>query len=316
MLPRIPMNIEATESNFDEAAYLGSNPDVAAAVKDGTFPSGRDHFNRAGMSERRAMRLPEERLDAARKAKMEKIAPLLDTSMPCEKRGDKLDFLTQELREATRIVDTTNVSSNGYDEKTLALIERHAQGLVLDCGSGRRHDYISNVVNYEIVNYDTTDVIGVGERLPFKDNSFDAVISIAVLEHVRDPFLCASEISRVLKPGGELFCSVPFLQPYHGYPHHYFNATKQGIQRLFEDDLTVTSVGVPVVGHPGFALHWFLDSWLRGSSEEISERFRNTTIGDLVKMSPHELSRVFGRGMRNETVDELACAFTLEARKP
>ncbi|CAN7729548.1 class I SAM-dependent methyltransferase [Rhizobium sp. LjRoot98] len=315
MIPAIPMRIEATKENFEESSYLASNPDVAAAVGNGIFASGLAHFQQVGMSEHRGMRLPENRLLDARKAKMKKVAALLDTSMPHEVRGDKLDFLTQELRDATRIIDTVNVSSNGYDSHTTAMIDRCSDGIVLDCGSGRRGDYYANVVNYEIANYDTTDIIGVGERLPFKDNSFDAVISIAVLEHVRDPFLCASEISRVLKPGGELYCSVPFLQPYHGYPHHYFNATKQGIRRLFEDQLTVTGVSVPVVGHPAFTLHWFLSSWLRGVPAETQEKFAATTIGDLVKIDPHNIAGLYAFGMKPTTVEELACSFVLEASK-
>jgi SAM-dependent methyltransferase len=105
--------------------------------------------------------------------------------------------------------------------------------------AGLRDIYYDNVVNYEIVDYDTTDVIGPGERLPFRDGVFDAVISIAVLEHVRDPFACAAEIVRVLKPGGELVCSVPFLQPLHGYPHHYYNMTPQGLRALFERSLLI-----------------------------------------------------------------------------
>ena len=84
---------------------------------------------------------------------------------------------------------------------TTETIHRLQDGLILDCGAGRRPIYYSNVVNFEIVAYDTTDVRGVGESLPFETDSFDAVFSFAVLEHVKDPFRCASEICRVLKPG-------------------------------------------------------------------------------------------------------------------
>ncbi|MGA8602935.1 MAG: class I SAM-dependent methyltransferase, partial [Beijerinckiaceae bacterium] len=56
------------------------------------------------------------------------------------------------------------------------------------------------------------DIVGVGEHLPFESNTFDAVFSIAVLEHVRDPFRCAAEIARVLKRGGRFYCCIPFLQ--------------------------------------------------------------------------------------------------------
>jgi len=91
-----------------------------------------------------------------------------------------------------------------------------------------------NVVNMEIVPYASTDAVGVGQSLPFPDDTFDAVLSIAVLEHVNDPFLCARELIRVLKPGGRLMCAVPFLQPEHGYPHHYFNMTRMGLAELFK----------------------------------------------------------------------------------
>jgi hypothetical protein len=43
----------ATEENFDEVAYLLANPDVAAAVAAGSFPSGRQHFDRHGHAEAR-----------------------------------------------------------------------------------------------------------------------------------------------------------------------------------------------------------------------------------------------------------------------
>jgi hypothetical protein len=40
------------------------------------------------------------------------------------------------------------------------MIARCSDGLVLDCGAGLRDIYFDNVVNYEIVDYDTTDVRG------------------------------------------------------------------------------------------------------------------------------------------------------------
>lgn len=48
-------------------------------------------------------------------------------------------------------------------------------------------------------------VSGVGESLPFSDQSFGAVLCCDVLEHVRDLPKVIAEISRVLKPGGA-FC--------------------------------------------------------------------------------------------------------------
>jgi SAM-dependent methyltransferase len=55
---------------------------------------------------------------------------------------------------------------------------------------------------------------GNGEKLPFPSNRFDLVLSHEVIEHVGDDRAAASEIFRVLKPGGRLilFC------PNRGYP--------------------------------------------------------------------------------------------------
>ena len=45
--------------------------------------------------------------------------------------------------------------------------------------------------------------------LPFADASFDAVVALDVLEHLRDPRDGIEEIRRVLRPGGQLILSVP-----------------------------------------------------------------------------------------------------------
>ena len=54
---------------------------------------------------------------------------------------------------------------------------------------------------------------GVGEFLPFVDESFDLILSNEVLEHVQDDSAAISEIVRTLKPGGRLV----FFCPNRGY---------------------------------------------------------------------------------------------------
>ena len=51
--------------------------------------------------------------------------------------------------------------------------------------------------------------LGVGERLPFADRSFDSVVCSEVLEHVEDAGAVIAEVSRVLMPGGVFVFSLP-----------------------------------------------------------------------------------------------------------
>lgn len=71
--------------------------------------------------------------------------------------------------------------------------------------------------------------------MPFSDNSFDAVFLIEVLEHVHNPPKALSEIYRVLKPGGILIFSVPFIFPLHDRPGDYFRYTKYGLKLLLTE---------------------------------------------------------------------------------
>lgn len=300
----------ATDEFFDEAGYLLLNADVAKAVANSTFSSGLEHYQAYGKAEGRMQRNAH-RLAAAKLKKRERIVGLLREDMPMMAGGSCLDFLTDDLSAAFNITSTDNISSNGYREEGFALIDKHKDGLVLDCGAGRRSIYYPNVVNFEIVDYDTTDVRGVGEKLPFKDNSFDAVFSLAVLEHVKDPFTCANEIIRVLKPGGDLLCCVPFLQPMHGYPNHYYNMTKQGIRNLFEPAIDIYDHQVRYYTLPIWTLTWFLNSWADGLQGEALDEFLNLKVSDLRARSETYLQRAFVTQLSEDKNFELACGTTI-----
>lgn len=52
-------------------------------------------------------------------------------------------------------------------------------------------------------------LLGVGEELPFADDSFDLILSNEVLEHVADDRACAAEMARVTRPGGRIVVFAP-----------------------------------------------------------------------------------------------------------
>ena len=203
------------------------------------------------------------------------------------------DFLPESLRRAHGVVDTVNVSENRYDSTARSIIANFQHGLILDCGAGFRKDSYPNVINLEIADYPSTDVLGVNERLPFADETFDAVVSLAVLEHVRDPFRSASEICRVLRKGGLVYGVVPFLQPRHGYPNHYYNMTSEGLRNLFEPAIEVVTAECPKSGLPIWSLTWILQNWVDGLSGAAREAFLNQRVRDLIartrKLSREEL---------------------------
>jgi SAM-dependent methyltransferase len=71
--------------------------------------------------------------------------------------------------------------------------------------------------------------------VPCEDESFDAVMSTQVLEHVGDPGLYLSECHRVLRPGGRLLLSTHGMMLYHPDPVDYWRWTCAGLRRIVED---------------------------------------------------------------------------------
>jgi SAM-dependent methyltransferase len=224
---------------------------------------------------------------------------------------ENYDFLPPDLAARSGIVHTDNISSWGHDGVASHVIETHRDGLVLDAGSGFKSTVYDHVVNLEVVGYPSTDVLGVGEHLPFADGSFDAALSLNVLEHVRDPFRCASEIARVVRPGGRLYASAPFLQPYHGYPHHYYNMTASGLENLFSGAFWVDQLTAPESALPIWGLSWFLNSYVAGLPADVAERFTKLRVEDLMNPPEDYLDRDFVQEVRASTNIELACGTIL-----
>lgn len=64
---------------------------------------------------------------------------------------------------------------------------------------------MSETINESVASF----AAGVGEALPFANDSFDSVLCYDVLEHVQDPEKTLAEVYRVLKPGGSFLTVFP-----------------------------------------------------------------------------------------------------------
>lgn len=183
------------------------------------------------------------------------------------------------------------IYSAGYDGDVESLITevREAGGILLDCGAGWRPSIRDNVITTEILQYPSTDVVAIGEHLPFRDASFDGVLSLHVLEHVKNPFVCAAELMRVLKPHGRFLAVIPYIVPVHGAPFHFFNPTPDGLRSLFENCSSDIKISVPRVSHPLLALKDLIETFYGFLDEPALQTFKDKTIGQFTETSREEI---------------------------
>jgi ubiquinone/menaquinone biosynthesis C-methylase UbiE len=154
------------------------------------------------------------------------------------------------------------------EKEAAFFIKELKQGMTLldcGCGPGSITEGFAKIVNpAKVVGVDA-DPVQIGDaqdritkmgitnlsfqpasvyELPFEDNSFDAVFSHALLEHLHDPLKALSEMKRVLKPGGIIGARVPDHAAYLVSPDN--ELLKKGLK--FERDLLAHKGGNPFIG--------------------------------------------------------------------
>jgi SAM-dependent methyltransferase len=115
------------------------------------------------------------------------------------------------------------------------------KGLVVDVGCGRQRirPYLDAGCQYLGTDYFKTatdlylsrpDLYADARVLPLADGCADTVLLLEVLEHMAEPERALREARRVLRAGGRVIVSVPFIYPVHDAPFDFQRWTPRGLQ--------------------------------------------------------------------------------------
>lgn len=116
-------------------------------------------------------------------------------------------------------------------------------GRLLDVGCGSKpyrslfavDAYVGLDIDSEVTRKSgIADQLYDGGRFPFSDAEFDSILCNQVLEHVFNPDEFLGEINRVLKTGGKLLLTVPFVWDEHEQPYDYARYSSFGLRALLE----------------------------------------------------------------------------------
>lgn len=288
----IDVFVVPTTETFVPELYLLANADVANAGVD-----ARAHFAERGAAENR-----------------KQINPLLLSgstyrTQKFERFHDqlKLDGAHHGGTFPVRVGETSLTLSDYQSESANhdfpAFVDAVASNpgkLYLDLGCGLRRRVFENCLYLEVYPSISADLIVEPTcEYPIADNAMDGIGCFAVLEHTRKPWLVVDEIRRMLKPGGKVWIDWPFLQPVHGYPSHYFNATREGLRSIFEDrGFAIDELVTGDHEAPDATINWILGGFLQTLPEWERERVQEMKVRELLAYSPrspfwkHLLSRI------------------------
>jgi SAM-dependent methyltransferase len=132
-----------------------------------------------------------------------------------------------------------------HDDKLQQALSQYATGVLVDIGCGEK-PYAELVKGLTVrhigVDHPGTihdkskiDVLATAYETTLPDATADTVLCTSVLEHLERPDQALREMYRILKPGGHLILSVPFLWHLHEAPRDFYRFTTFGLSFLLQD---------------------------------------------------------------------------------
>jgi SAM-dependent methyltransferase len=169
-------------------------------------------------------------------------------------------FLSKTIRNIGKVLPPLDVNI-GMSKALDAFFDAARDGghcLVIGAGDNpgtnvRIRQRFSRVTITDIVRGPGVDIVCDGHALPLVDDCVDAVVVVAVLEHVLSPELVVAQITRVLKDGGVVYADTAFVQQVHMGRFDFTRFTDLGHRWLFRSYEEIIRANA---GGPGAGLAW------------------------------------------------------------
>ena len=134
----------------------------------------------------------------------------------------KLILSNNTLLRVQQIYRCLNINLTGLSLEFGAIDNKNKTFSNFFTGSKKFH--YTNIKSDKKLNIFYSDLT---KKLKISKNKYNNILIFNVLEHLPKYNLAFSETYRILKKGGYLIGSVPFIYQVHGAPNDYFRFTKQ-----------------------------------------------------------------------------------------
>lgn len=207
----------------------------------------------------------------------------------------------------TRVLARLNALLSSRKPAKVLVIGSGGQRSLLDTQLGAGDD--TQVICSDIDTDADVDLFCDGHDLPFINDSFDAVVTTVVLEHVLYPERVAAEIHRVLKPGGLLYSEMPFMQQVHEGAYDFTRYSLSGHRRLFNGFSEVES---GMVAGPATTLVWSIENFVLAFVSRPASRLVMKALVRLAFAWIKHIDRFLEK--RPEAMDGASCTYFLGAK--
>jgi SAM-dependent methyltransferase len=163
------------------------------------------------------------------------------------KRLENLPRLNTFESPSIKNVDYLHIKTHFEDLKRIFDTYIKPNDLILDFGCGNKpfEIYIRKLIHSNDKNsYIGCDIVQSSEKkvdiicdatnIPLQSESYNIIICIQVIEHIFDHRKMLEEAYRLLKPGGKLILSGPFIWEMHEIPYDFYRFTFFGFQTLIK----------------------------------------------------------------------------------